>query len=186
MVVKTRLLLCAVVIWAMPLVLHAAAPGVDRSARDERAASGDEVRERERPVSGAREQNEARQDEVPQIAEATDDVARQPAAQGGSSASGLLRQGCVASHLIRRVSFDDDRTGTLELVGNQKIRLTLRNACSGIRFNGYVHRPVNRRFCEGDMLRVMGSGGFCVVDTLEPLADDTLPAQAVEQSTDQR
>jgi len=89
-----------------------------------------------------------------------------------------VRQGCVASYLIRRVSFDNDRTGILELKGKQRIRLTLRNACSGIRFNGYVHKPVNRRFCEGDILRVMGSGGFCVVESLTLLADDdTLEAE---------
>ncbi|MCK9469885.1 MAG: hypothetical protein M0Q49_10760 [Porticoccaceae bacterium] len=139
MVDKTRLLLFAVVIWAVPLSLCAAGLRLDAADRQER---------------GGREG--AMEEEAP----------------------GAVRQGCIASYLIRRVSFDNDRTGILELKGKQRIRLTLRNACSGIRFNGYVHKPVNRRFCEGDILRVMGSGGFCVVDSLTPLADDeTLEAE---------
>lgn len=92
-----------------------------------------------------------------------------------STASGPVRNGCIASHRIRRVSFDDDRTGTLELAGRQQVSLTLKSSCSGIRFNGYVHRPVNRRFCEGDILRVTGSGGFCVVETLQAIERDDDP-----------
>jgi len=154
MVDQTRLLLFAVVIWAVPLSLFAAAVGEEDTSGEE--CSTEKL---------------SSEDHLPK----DHGVAK-------STAMGAVRHGCIASHLIRRVSFDDDRTGTLELANRQRVRLTLKNACSGIRFNGYVHRPVNRRFCEGDTLRVMGSGGFCVVDSLEPLAHDDADADAAEHS----
>ncbi|HLS99331.1 MAG: hypothetical protein RBR91_00275 [Porticoccaceae bacterium] len=82
-----------------------------------------------------------------------------------------IRNGCIDNYLIKRVSFRDDRSGVLELSGDRKVLVTLRNRCSGIRQDGYVHKPVNNRFCEGDTLRVMRSGGICVVDSLEPYVE---------------
>src|SRR5690606_41969807 len=79
--------------------------------------------------------------------------------------------GCIDNYLIKRVSFRDDRSGVLELSGDRKVLVTLRNRCSGIRQDGYVHKPVNNRFCEGAILRVMRSGGICVVDSLEPYVE---------------
>ena len=78
-----------------------------------------------------------------------------------------VKNGCIQNYQIKRVNFIDNRTGIMELSGNRKVKVTLVNACSGIRRDGYVHRPVNNQFCEGDILRIMRSGGVCVVGTLE-------------------
>lgn len=88
-------------------------------------------------------------------------------------AHGSIRHGCIQNYLIKRVSFKDDRIGIIELSGGNKVQIALRNRCSGIRQDGYVHKPVNNRFCEGDILRVMRSGGVCVVDRLEPYVEPT-------------
>jgi len=82
-----------------------------------------------------------------------------------------IRNGCIPSYQIKRVNFIDNSTGIIDLAGNRKVKVTLVNACSGIRLDGYVHKPVNNRFCEGDILRIMRSGGICVVDTLEPFVE---------------
>lgn len=79
-----------------------------------------------------------------------------------------IRNGCIANMNIQRVHFISNTTGLIELNGNRKVKVTLRNRCSGIRTEGYVHKPINNRFCEGDMLRVINYGHTCVVDTLEP------------------
>src|SRR5690554_573878 len=82
-----------------------------------------------------------------------------PSTAGGEeSGAESIRHGCIQNYLIKRVSFNDDRTGVIELSGGNKVQITLRNRCSGIRQDGYVHKPVNNRFCEGDILRVMRSG----------------------------
>jgi len=82
-----------------------------------------------------------------------------------------VNNGCIQNYQIKRVNFVDNSTGIMELTGNRKVKVTLVNACSGIRQDGYVHKPVNNKFCEGDVLRVMRSGGVCVVDTLEPYVE---------------
>ena len=87
------------------------------------------------------------------------------------SAPWVIHNGCIQNYLIKRVSFRDDRSGILELTGDRKVLVTLRNRCSGIRQDGYVHKPVNNQFCEGDTLRVMRSGGICVVERLEPYVE---------------
>jgi hypothetical protein len=111
-----------------------------------------------------------------------------PGAAGGEeSGAGSIRHGCIQNYLIKRVSFNDDRTGVIELSGGNKVQITLRNRCSGIRQDGYVHKPVNNRFCEGDILRVMRSGGVCVVDRLEPYvepAEDRPGGEAAPASGD--
>jgi hypothetical protein len=72
---------------------------------------------------------------------------------------------------IKRVHFDSRSEGVIELTGNRKLKITLKNGCTGIRTEGYVHKPINHRFCEGDILRVINYGSTCVVDKLEPLID---------------
>lgn len=79
-----------------------------------------------------------------------------------------IRNGCIANMNIKRVHFISNTTGLIELSGDRKVKVTLRNRCTGIRTEGYVHKPINNRFCEGDMLRVINYGHTCVVDTLEP------------------
>ena len=180
MVDKTRLLLFALVIWAVPLGLFAAAARLDGADREEHFAGESGVKE-----EGAVKAESAAERHADTGERSPEEHSPEELGAGGSTVNSAVRKGCIASHLIRRVSFDDDRTGILELVGRQRVRLTLRNACSGIRFNGYVHKPVNRRFCEGDTLRVMSSGGFCVVDSLEPLADGDI-GEAEGQSAGER
>jgi hypothetical protein len=80
-----------------------------------------------------------------------------------------IRNGCINNMLIKRVSFDSNTSGMIELSGGRKVQVTLRNNCSGIRNEGYVHKPINHRFCEGDMLRVIRFGNICIVDKLEPV-----------------
>ncbi|MCK9505592.1 MAG: hypothetical protein M0Q95_15595 [Porticoccaceae bacterium] len=84
-----------------------------------------------------------------------------------------IRNGCVANINIRRVTFDSRTTGVIELTGDRKVKITLRNPCSGIRTEGYVHKPINNNFCEGDILRVLNFGNSCVVDKLEPYVEET-------------
>jgi len=79
-----------------------------------------------------------------------------------------IRNGCIPNMHIKRIHFISSTTGMAELSSGRKIKVTLRNRCSGIRTEGYVHKPINNRFCEGDMLRVINYGHACVVDTLEP------------------
>jgi len=83
-----------------------------------------------------------------------------------------IRNGCISNMNIRRVTFDSRTTGMIELTGNRKVKITLRNPCSGIRTEGYVHKPVNNTFCEGDILRVLNFGNSCVVDRLEPYIEE--------------
>lgn len=98
-----------------------------------------------------------------------------------ASGSGLnplewgIRNGCVNNMHIKRVHFDSRTTGIMELNGKRKIKITLRNPCSGIRTEGYVHKPINNQFCEGDILRVLNNGNACVVGTLEPYVEDAKP-----------
>lgn len=95
---------------------------------------------------------------------ATDDEVRVPV-------DWQVRNGCIQNYHIKRVNFIDNKTGIMDLSGGRKVKVTLVKACSGIRQDGYVHKPVNNQFCEGDTLRIMRSGGVCVVDTLEPYVE---------------
>ena len=79
-----------------------------------------------------------------------------------------IRNGCITHTRIKRVHFTSNEIGVIELVGGDKVVVTLRNRCSGIRNEGYVHKPVNGKFCEGDMLRVIHYGTVCTVDKIRP------------------
>lgn len=81
---------------------------------------------------------------------------------------GIIRNGCIANMGIRNVKFTSGSTGVIEVQGNHKLLLTLKRPCPGIRSEGYVHKPINNRFCEGDMLRVINYGNVCIVDTIRP------------------
>jgi hypothetical protein len=83
-----------------------------------------------------------------------------------------LRNGCISNMNIKRVRFESRDTGVIELSGGKKLKITLRNGCSGIRTEGYVHKPINHRFCEGDILRVLNYGNSCIVEKLEPLTEE--------------
>ena len=84
-------------------------------------------------------------------------------------------QVCIRNQAIKSVRFSDNHTGVIELASGDKLRITLRNECHGIKFDGYVHKPVNNQFCEGDVLRVLRSGSVCEVEKLEPwsIAEET-------------
>ena len=79
-----------------------------------------------------------------------------------------IRNGCIPNRHIKRIHFISPTIGMAKLSSGRTIKVTLRNHCSGIRTEGYVHKPINNNFCEGDMLRVINYGHTCVVDTLEP------------------
>ena len=88
-----------------------------------------------------------------------------------------IRNGCISNMYIKRVNFDSNRDGVIKLTGGRLVKVTLRNNCAGIRSEGYVHRPINDRFCEGDMLRVIRLGTSCIVDKLEPLVAEAAPSR---------
>lgn len=95
-----------------------------------------------------------------------------------------LRNGCVSNMHIKRVHFDSRSEGIIELTGNRKLKITLKNGCTGIRTEGYVHKPINHRFCEGDILRVINYGSTCVVDKLEPYIEDKEQGEVKEQAVE--
>ncbi|MGD9663319.1 MAG: hypothetical protein AB7U63_18890 [Porticoccaceae bacterium] len=103
-----------------------------------------------------------------------DESAKQQALDPASSG---IRNGCVSNISIRRVTFDSRTSGVIELTGDRKVKITLRNPCSGIRTEGYVHKPINNNFCEGDILRVLNFGNSCVVDKLEPYIEEAEEAK---------
>lgn len=79
----------------------------------------------------------------------------------------VINDGCLPHTQIKRVNFSSDREGIIELADGHKVQVTLRESCPGIRDEGYVHKPSNGFFCQGDMLRVINYGNFCIVDKIE-------------------
>ena len=91
--------------------------------------------------------------------------ARAPSAESDAPS---LQNGCVRNTQIKRVSFATNAQGLLELRGGDKVVIRFARPCAGIRNEGYVHKPTNGLFCQGDMLRVINYGTVCVVDELRP------------------
>jgi len=87
------------------------------------------------------------------------------------------RQACIAESEIKNVSFEDDQRALLAMDGSEPILMTLSSRCQGIRLNGYVHRSNNNTLCRGDVLRVLESGGVCIIESLEPYAASSAPAR---------
>jgi len=94
-----------------------------------------------------------------------------------------IRNGCIANMHIKRIRFISSTTGLIDLSSGRSVKVTLRNHCSGIRTDGYVHKPINNRFCEGDMLRVINYGHSCVVDTLEPYISPKTPENTAAKAS---
>ena len=90
--------------------------------------------------------------------------------------SGPVRGGCIANRHIERVRFVSSSVAVIDYRGGHRLSLTLSAPCPGIRTEGYVHKPVNNRFCEGDLLRVINRGSICTVAAIAPLdgEDDNL------------
>ena len=82
-----------------------------------------------------------------------------------------IRNGCIRSVWIKKVHFIDNQTGIFDLTGGSKVLVSLRNRCSGIRNEGYVHKPTNGQFCQGDILRVINYGTVCMVENIEPYTE---------------
>lgn len=110
---------------------------------------------------------------VPGIVYSEVEPPAQAAPQPAEASSSAIRNGCINNILIDRVRFDSNTTGIIDLVGKRKVKITLKNRCPSISTQGYVHKPINNNFCEGDILRVIGYGYTCVVDTLEPYVEPT-------------
>lgn len=99
---------------------------------------------------------------IEKVIESSDDSPVYDVAEWG------IKNGCIANTRIKQVDFISNHSGIMELSGGRKVMVTMRNNCSGIRNEGYVHKPINGKFCEGDMLRVIHYGTVCIVDTISP------------------
>lgn len=83
-----------------------------------------------------------------------------------------IHNGCIAANRIRHVNIVDNQSALIEMTGGKKILMKFKKRCSGIKQHGFVHTSRNNRFCARfDSLRVLETGGLCLVESLEPFVE---------------
>lgn len=80
---------------------------------------------------------------------------------------------CIPLIQIDRTEVIDNRTILVRMKGGQQDRkITLANACPGLRFNGFVHETSINQLCRSDPLRVIetnGGGSVCAIQSITPV-----------------
>lgn len=76
-------------------------------------------------------------------------------------------QQCIRLQDVRQTPVIDNKTILVEMRGKTYKRIDLRNRCSGLKIEGgFSHATSINRLCIQDTLRVLRSGGICMIDQI--------------------
>ena len=83
-----------------------------------------------------------------------------------------LRRGCVLINRIKNIRFKDDQTAIADLGRDIKLLLRLRNACQGIRRDGFEYESRQGKICENfSQFTVIGKQMGCTLKSITPYVE---------------
>ncbi|NKB44655.1 MAG: hypothetical protein GKS03_10305 [Alphaproteobacteria bacterium] len=82
-------------------------------------------------------------------------------------------QQCIRLQYVDQTPVIDNKTILVEMKGNTYKRIDLRNRCSGLKLEGgFSHSTSINKLCKQDTLRVLRSGGFCMIDKIVDITEE--------------
>lgn len=86
-------------------------------------------------------------------------------------------QQCIRLQYIDQTPVIDNKTILVEMKGNTYKRIDLRNRCSGLKLEGgFSHATSINQLCIQDTLRVLRSGGICMIDKIVDITEEEAKA----------
>ncbi|MDG2244302.1 MAG: DUF6491 family protein [Rhodospirillaceae bacterium] len=86
-------------------------------------------------------------------------------------------QQCIHLQYVNQTPVIDNKTILVEMKGNKYKRIDLRNRCSGLKLEGgFSHSTSINKLCKQDTLRVLRSGGFCMIDKIVDITEEEAKA----------
>ncbi|MDE0800216.1 MAG: hypothetical protein OSB02_05695 [Rhodospirillaceae bacterium] len=84
-----------------------------------------------------------------------------------------VTQQCIRLQSIKQTPVIDNKTILVEMKGNTYKRIDLRNRCSGLKIEGgFSHATSINKLCIQDTLRVLRSGGICMIDKIVNITEE--------------
>lgn len=88
-----------------------------------------------------------------------------------------VTQQCIRLQSIKQTPVIDNKTILVEMKGNTYKRIDLRNRCSGLKIEGgFSHATSINQLCIQDTLRVLNSGGICMIDKIVDITEEEAKA----------
>lgn len=88
-----------------------------------------------------------------------------------------VTQQCIRLQDIKQTPVIDNKTILVEMRGKTYKRIDLRNRCSGLKIEGgFSHATSINKLCIQDTLRVLNSGGFCMIDKIVDITEEEAKA----------
>ncbi|MEQ8734367.1 MAG: hypothetical protein RIC29_05550 [Rhodospirillaceae bacterium] len=82
-------------------------------------------------------------------------------------------QQCIQLQAIDQTPVIDNKTILVEMKGNKYKRIDLVNRCSGLKIEGgFSHSTSINQLCVQDTLRVLRSGGICMIDQIVDITEE--------------
>ena len=82
-------------------------------------------------------------------------------------------QQCINLQAIDQTPVIDNKTILVEMKGNTYKRIDLVNRCSGLKIEGgFSHATSINKLCIQDTLRVLRSGGICMIDQIVDITEE--------------
>lgn len=82
-------------------------------------------------------------------------------------------QQCIRLQAIDQTPVIDNKTILVEMKGNKYKRIDLVNRCSGLKIEGgFSHSTSINQLCVQDTLRVLRSGGICMIDKIVDITEE--------------
>lgn len=84
-----------------------------------------------------------------------------------------VTQQCIRLQYVDQTPVIDNKTILVEMKGNTYKRIDLRNRCSGLKIEGgFSHATSINQLCVQDTLRVLRSGGICMIDKIVDITEE--------------
>ncbi len=88
-----------------------------------------------------------------------------------------VTQQCINLRSIKQTPVIDNKTILVEMKGKTYKRIDLRNRCSGLKIEGgFSHATSINKLCIQDTLRVLNSGGICMIDKIVDITEEEAKA----------
>ncbi|MEQ8509196.1 MAG: hypothetical protein RIF37_01495 [Rhodospirillaceae bacterium] len=82
-------------------------------------------------------------------------------------------QQCIPLQAIEQTPVIDNKTILVEMKGNKYKRIDLVNRCSGLKIEGgFSYATSINQLCIQDTLRVLRSGGICMIDQIVDITEE--------------
>lgn len=99
------------------------------------------------------------------------------AASAETEGTDEVTQQCIRLQYVDQTPVIDNKTILVEMKGGTYKRIDLRNRCSGLKIEGgFSHETSINQLCVQDTLRVLNSGGICMIEKIVDITEEEAKA----------